>query len=100
MRVNWTKTAEYTFNDELDYIFLKWGKNGVHDFVELVEGHVSILKSGILPGVKLESLDAFKWVLSKQTSLIYAVREKELDLLLFWNNQRNPIDLMRYLKTT
>ena len=68
--------------------------------MELVEGHFSILKSGILLGVKLESLDAFKWVLSKQTSLIYAVREEEIDLLLFWNNQRNPIDLMRYLKTT
>jgi len=41
----------------------------------------------------------FRLVLSKQTTLFYTIHEKEkrIDLIIFWNNSKNPDVLVRLL---
>jgi hypothetical protein len=50
-------------------------------------------------GVYLEKDNIYYLMISKQTTLYYKVSENDqrIDLLVFWNNQKNPDDLIKLL---
>ncbi|KAB2813643.1 type II toxin-antitoxin system RelE/ParE family toxin [Phaeocystidibacter luteus] len=98
MNVIWSRTAETSFQEELDFIQRKWGSIQVIEFLNLVDKHINTLKSGLILGTSLMGYDAYKWVISKQTSLIYMVDEDTIYLILFWNNKRRPSSFKRYLE--
>ena len=100
MTVVWSRSAEITFNEEVDFIFNKWGLIEVEKFIDLVEDFLEILKTGILTGRFSKLTNAHFFVLSKQTTLVYRINKNkgQIDLLLFWNNKRNPSDFEKYLK--
>lgn len=81
------------------FIESKWGAKQANKFIDLVEQQLSLLESGIFLGTKLEDRDAYRLVISKQTSMVYSVNEtdRQVSLLLFWNNKRNPSEFNRYL---
>ena len=99
MIVYWSEKAEWTFNEEVDFIFRKWGNEEVEKFILLVEDFIEILESGMLIGRVSNVIDARFSVISKQTTLVYRVDKtnNRIELLMFWNNKRNPNDFAKYL---
>lgn len=100
MKIAWSRIAEETFNDELDFIFKKWGHKEVERFIALVEDFIKTLESGILKGKSSKKFNAQFSVISKQTTLVYRINKQNehIELLLFWNNKRNPAEFEKYLR--
>ena len=97
MKVVWTKTAELTFQAEIDFILKKWTPKEVKKFVDLVDEIIDKLKEFPLLGRYSESGDLYLTI-SKQITLVYRLLDHDvLELLLFWNNKQNPKDLEKII---
>jgi hypothetical protein len=95
----WNKSAHTTYFNELDFIFLKWNEKEVFKFEELVEIEINRLKINPFIGIYNENLGIYSLVISKQTTLYYRLDKvtNNVELIVFWNNQKNPKDLMKLL---
>ena len=96
--IEWTPTAQTSFVDELDFIFLKWNYKEVCKFEELVE--IEIRRLTLNPEIGIRNSDGiYSFVLSKQTTLYYRIKREiyMVELLYFWNNLKNPKDLKKLL---
>ena len=98
--VFWLHEAEISYYDELDFIFRKWNITEVENFIELVRINLETLSNEPTIGIYSKKYDSYSFVIFKQTTLFYRIFEKELkiELLLFWNNKRNPNLLDKLLK--
>ena len=96
--VHWSTLAELTFADEVDFILKKWNQKEVDNFVFLVEDYLKHLSSNPFIGINFSNPTIYYFVISKQTTLYYKISEDELkiDLILFWNNKKNPKLLDKY----
>ena len=101
MKVLWTLNAEISYSKELENIHKNWTTTEVLNFMDLVEGFIEKLESGIIQGKVSPQTNMRSFVISKQTTLFFDVFEdiKTIELLLFWNNRNNPKKLKKLLKT-
>lgn len=97
--IHWSKLAEITFSEEIDFIFEKWNQKEVDRFGLLVQNCLLTISENPKIGKRESENEVFSFVLSKQTTVYFKITESELriDLILFWNNKRNPISLNKYL---
>jgi len=95
----WKYVALNTFIEEINYILLKWNNKEVQKFKDLVVENLERLSKNPKMGVYLEKDNIYYLMISKQTTLYYKVSENDqrIDLLVFWNNQKNPDDLIKLL---
>lgn len=92
MKVIWGEKAKQSYAEELEFIFKKWNTKEVEKFMLLVNDYLEKLKSGIIEGKNSHKTGIKSLVISKQTTLFFDVNKTEnsIELLLFWNNKRNP----------
>lgn len=95
----WQPTSLNTFIEEVDFVFLKWNFKEVEKFQTLVEVNLERLAKKPKIGVYKKEYELFMLVLSKQTTLFYSINsiEKVIELNFFWNNLKNPDDLIKLL---
>lgn len=95
----WKYVALNTYIEEINYILLKWNNKEVQKFKDLVVENLERLSKNPKMGVYLEKDNIYYLMISKQTKLYYKVSENDqrIDLLVFWNNQKNPDDLIKLL---
>lgn len=95
----WKYVALNTYIEEINYILLKWNNKEVQKFKDLVVENLERLSKNPKMGVYLEKDNIYYLMISKQTTLYYKVSENDqrIDLLVFWNNQKNPADLIKLL---
>lgn len=99
MKVVWTDLADLSYDDELDFIYRKWTFKEVNDFMDLVDEFIKQLESGILSGKVSPKTNMRSFVISKQTTVYFDYYEDRdlIELLLFWNNQKDPLKLKEFL---
>lgn len=98
MRVIWTDLAFESFEDETFFILMKWNLDEVEKFSILVFDFIEILKTGIVQSRTTYWASTYFHVISKQTTLYYQIiNEDTIELLLFWNNQKDPNTLKAML---
>ena len=92
-KIYWKSLAEITFSQEMIFILSKWNQKEVDKFAFLVDENLSRIVQNPFIGQPIKSI--YKVVISMQTTLYYKVIEsdKTIELLVFWNNQKNPSDL-------
>ena len=97
-KVKWTFLAEITYFNEMEFISKKWNLKQVNIFEELVEKEISRLSINPEIGT-LKNNNLFSLIISKQIALIYRIKKenKSIELILFWNNLKNPEDLSKFL---
>ncbi len=66
----------------------------------LVNSKLEVLKTGKLEGRISKRSQIRSVVVSKQTTLFFDINKKEnrIELLLFWNNKRDPKELKKVLQ--
>ena len=96
-KIYWKSLAEITFSLEMIFILSKWNQKEVDKFAFLVDENLSRIVQNPFIGQPIKSI--YKVVISKQTTLYYKVikSDKTIELLVFWNNQKNPSDLIKLL---
>lgn len=97
--IHWSKLAEITFSEEIDFIFEKWNQKEVDKFGLLVQNCLQSISENPKIGKNESENQVYSFVISKQTTIYFKISEIELriDLILFWNNKKNPILLDKYL---
>jgi plasmid stabilization system protein ParE len=94
-KLDWTFLAEDSYFEEMEFILLKWNIKEVIKFENLV----SIELKRLLENPTIGKFEEGKYslLISKQTTLFYKIKEKKetIELLLFWNNQKNPDELKK-----
>lgn len=100
MKIVWTKSAELSYVEEIEFINRKWSLVEVAKFMDLVDVFVNKLKSGIIEGKVSPKTNIRSFVISRQTTLFFDFQKdkKRIELLLFWNNKRNPKELEKQIK--
>ena len=98
-KVQWKPIATYTYFDEIDFILSKWNEIEVQKFEDLVYNFLETLSKTPEIGIYKSKYNCHSLVISKQTTLYYKIIEdkSQIDLILFWNNQKNPDDLIKLL---
>ena len=96
-KIKWLTDSSISYQDEIDFIYLKWNYKEVEKFILLVDENLKRLSVNPFIGIPVKII--FRIVISKQTTLYYKVieNEKRIDLLIFWNNSKNPNDLNKLL---
>lgn len=97
--VYWSVLSKESFNDETDFIFLKWNFEEVVKFIALVAVATERLAMKPEIGIYRKEKKIYSLVISKQTTLFYRINESQnqIELVLFWNNKRNPKELRKLL---
>jgi len=97
--IEWKPIATYTYFEEIDFILLKWNEVEVQKFEDLVYNFLAALSKTPKLGIYNSKNDCYSLVISKQTTLYYKIIEdkSQIDLILFWNNKQNPIQLKKLL---
>lgn len=96
--LKWTYLAETSYFEELEFIYYKWNLKEVVKFESLVGKELKRLSVNPLIG-KFQFHNVYTLAISKQTTLFFRVKKdfKVLELLIFWNNLKNPEDLQKLL---
>ena len=97
--VIWQPKALHSYYKEIDFIFLKWNEFQVEKFQDLVLENLERLSKNPEIGIYDKKRNNYYLVISKQTTLYYNFdkKTKTIELYLFWNNSKNPDDLMKLL---
>ena len=97
-KIEWTPTAQSSFVYEVDFIFRKWNYKEVSKFEDLVENEIRRVSLNPQIGIQISN-GISSLVLSKQTTLYYRIKDNDylVELLLFWNNLKNPTNLAKFL---
>lgn len=83
----WTKEAQNTYLNKLDFIFEKWTITEVENFEILVVNPLLNLEFNdeICPEIKIFGLR--KCLISSQTSLLYRIVTNKIELISFIDNR-------------
>jgi plasmid stabilization system protein ParE len=76
MQVYVTPRAERKFDSIVEYIKQKWGERTANEFIQKVDEIFKLLKDYPLMG-QVENRDIRGFQLSKQTRLLYRIRDKK-----------------------
>lgn len=88
MTVIWTKAAEQSFQNEIEFILDKWNTAQVQKFINLVENQINTLSNQPYLGRDIGYKSFKKLVLSKQTTLFYRLLDaNQIEISFFWNNK-------------
>lgn len=91
LKVFWTKRAEKSFDNIIDYLSTNWSEKEVRNFVRKTFTIIDYISEKPRMFPYSIQLDIFNAVITKQTSLVYRlIEDKQIDILFFWDNRRNP----------
>jgi hypothetical protein len=95
MKVSWTPTARKTYFNILDYLEESWTKRELANFVHKVEHVIAQIKENSVMEASKKKKNIRKGFVTENNSLYYRVKpvKKEIELLLFWDNRRDPAKL-------
>ncbi len=98
-KIIWSVLALKSYWEEIDFIYNKWGFIEADKFELLVNDYLLTLSSGTIFSKYSEKTSIQSFVISKQTTLFYIERipANKIELLLFWNNQKDPKTLKKIL---
>ena len=89
MQVFVTPRAEKNFDSIVDYINQKWGERTAKEFIQKVDSIFKLLKDYPLMG-QVEDNDIRGFQLSRQTRILYRIRDNKIIILSFFDVRQDP----------
>jgi len=89
MQVYITPRAERNFDSIADYINQKWGEKTAKEFVQKIDKIFTLLKDYPLMG-QIENNDIRGFQLSRQTRILYRIRDNKIIILSFFDVRQDP----------
>lgn len=85
--IHWTKEADESYLDTLAFILEKWTVKEALHFEKLTEELLVNLSHNMKLCPELKVLKVRKCVISEQTSLIYRIVAKSIEIIVFIDNR-------------
>jgi plasmid stabilization system protein ParE len=93
-KINWTSRAWLTYEANIEYLQKEWTAKEVSNFVQSTDKKIASLSNHPAIGKpRNKKYPHIRFtVIHKRVALIYKHKplKNEIDLLVFWNNYRNP----------
>ncbi len=87
----WSKKAEKRFDSIISYLEVEWGTNTTKLFVKKVYDFLDLLSEFPEIGtIENKELNIRGFVIVKQLTLFYQIREDRIILLNFYDNRQRP----------
>lgn len=97
-KIKTTSVATKSFQQNINYLKENWTIKEVKHFIKKTDSIISLLKVSPKTFQKWEHNSSIRKVLVvKQVTLFYRIKETKVDILLFWNNYKNPDYLNKFL---
>ena len=92
--VVWHPLASVDLEDAIDYLFREFGWTASQKLYSEVEERINHLSEFPKLGVKCDGItyhgDEVRVWNVHQNAIVYAVGEKQITIIVFWNNHRDP----------
>lgn len=96
LNIKWTKRASQTFHKTVLNIEEEWNEQSAKRFVNKVNDFLQLLKNQPKIGkIELREKSIRGFVISRQTTVFYRIKEDKVILLKFFNNRQNPSNKLR-----
>ncbi|NLT49479.1 MAG: type II toxin-antitoxin system RelE/ParE family toxin [Ignavibacteria bacterium] len=93
-KIKWTSTAYSDFSCIILNIKEMWGKNSAQQFINQIKTTVDLLSMFPQSGkVIFEEKQIRAFVISKQTTIIYRIKQDIVTILNLFDNRQNPDNL-------
>ena len=91
LNIFWTKRAEKSFEQILDYLEKEWGEKVTKAFVKKVYGFLDILSEfPEIGSIENKEKGIRGFTIIKQVNLFYRISNNKIILLKFFDNRQNP----------
>jgi plasmid stabilization system protein ParE len=91
LKIFWSKKADDKFDKICEYLEEEWGIGSVKIFVKKVYDFLDILVEFPEIGtVENKSLNILGFVIVKQITIFYQIRENKIVILNFYDNRQKP----------
>jgi plasmid stabilization system protein ParE len=96
LEIKWSKKASLDFTNVQEYLQFTWGESSVKNFTIKVFDFLDLLSEYPLIGtIENKEFNIRGFVIVKQLTLFYQVRDNKIILLRFYDNRQYP-RLKRY----
>jgi len=93
MEVKWTSKAIESFTEIIEFLSNNWTQKEVDNFIENTDRVLEIIRQNPYSYIaSKKKKNIRRGLIGKITSKFYRVKErkKEIEILLFWDNRKNP----------
>lgn len=90
MEIKWSRIAEEDFDHNISYLLSEWNTQVAKDFVTKTERVLFLIGKTPKAFKKHKTAHVHIVPITQQITLFYELRNKEILLLRFWNNYKNP----------
>ena len=91
--VKWLPEAELTFAMVMEYLEQNWSSKEVETFINRTDEVIDFIAQRPHQYIYSKKKDAYRAVVTKQISLYYRLKSKEVELLVFWDTRQDPSKL-------
>lgn len=96
--VIWHPYANADLEREIDYLFQEFGREASKNLFDEVMGRIYHLSKFPKLGVKCDGItyhgkEVRVWNV-RQNAIVYAIDEKQITIIVFWNNYQDPKNLL------
>ena len=88
--IKWLPEAELTYALVLEYLEENWTSKEMMNFIDRTEEVIEYISKRPKQYIYSKKKDAYRAVVTKQTSLFYRIKSEEIELLVFWDNRQDP----------
>jgi plasmid stabilization system protein ParE len=87
--VIWSPTAKHSYFKILEYLASNWSNKEVNTFIKRTKKALQHLSNNPLLYPFSNQSNTHKCVVAKQVTLFYTIEQKEIQLLIFWDNRQD-----------
>ncbi|MDT3403828.1 type II toxin-antitoxin system RelE/ParE family toxin [Mucilaginibacter terrae] len=91
----WSPKAKITYYNILRYLSEEWTEKEVIDFTHRVSITIKHISHNYQLYPYSVRKNAYRAVITKQTSLLYRFKNGSVQLVMFWDNRQNPDKLTK-----
>ena len=96
MKIRWTIRASISFYKTVGYIEKEWGEKSAGKFILKVNTFFEKLESYPEIGkIEIEEKGIRGFVISRQTTVLYRIKNETIILLKFFDNRQHPSKMMK-----
>lgn len=91
--VKWSPEAERTYKIILEYLLERWTERELDNFIDRTDTVINFIIQNPKQYIYSKKMRVYRAVLTKQVSLYYRLEQQTIELLLFWDNRKDPASL-------